>query len=88
MVDTSVRAERLSASVWSTAVSLDASSWAGGIRLTAGMEMTSFWTVFKSIRIQGSYVGNRQDAIEALELATGGKIKVHYELKKLKELKE
>jgi propanol-preferring alcohol dehydrogenase len=52
------------------------------------MEMTSFWTVFKSIRIQGSYVGNRQDAIEALELATGGKIKVHYELKKLADLKE
>lgn len=28
-----------------------------------------FWTVFKSIRVQGPYVGNRQDAVEALEIA-------------------
>lgn len=28
-----------------------------------------FWTVFKALRIVGSYVGNRQDAIEALDLA-------------------
>lgn len=54
----------------------------------ASMEMTSFWTVYKSIRIQGSYVGNRQDAIEALDIAAAGKVKVHFELKKLKELKE
>lgn len=53
-----------------------------------GMEMTSFWTVYKSIRIQGSYVGNRQDAVEALDIAAAGKAKVHYELKTLKDLKE
>lgn len=53
-----------------------------------GMEVTSFWAVYKSIRIQGSYVGNRQDAIEALDIAADGRVKVHFELKKLKDLKE
>jgi propanol-preferring alcohol dehydrogenase len=52
------------------------------------MEVTSFWAVYKSIRIQGSYVGNRQDAIEALDIAADGRVKVHFELKKLKDLKE
>jgi propanol-preferring alcohol dehydrogenase len=28
-----------------------------------------FWTVLKALRIVGSYVGNRQDAIEALDFA-------------------
>ncbi|KAH8116951.1 mannitol-1-phosphate dehydrogenase [Phellopilus nigrolimitatus] len=46
-----------------------------------------FWTVFKSIRIVGSYVGNRQDAIEALEIAAAGKVKVHFALKKIGDLK-
>ena len=31
---------------------------------------------------------NRQDAIEALEFAANGKVKVHYEKKKLADLKE
>ena len=47
-----------------------------------------FWTVFKTIKIVGSYVGNRQDAIEALEIAASGKVKVHFQLKKLSDLKE
>ncbi|KLO13334.1 mannitol-1-phosphate dehydrogenase [Schizopora paradoxa] len=47
-----------------------------------------FWTVFKSINIVGSYVGNRQDAIEAIEIAAAGKVKVHYELKPLNALKD
>ncbi|GAA5978848.1 hypothetical protein JCM11641_003585 [Rhodosporidiobolus odoratus] len=34
-----------------------------------------FWTVFKALRIVGSYVGNRQDAIEALDFAVRGKVK-------------
>ena len=47
-----------------------------------------FWTVFKSIRVQGSYVGNRQDAAEALDIAARGKVKVYFELKQLADLKE
>lgn len=47
-----------------------------------------WWTVFKSIRIVGSYVGNRQDAVEALAIAARGKVKVHYALKGLSDLKE
>lgn len=52
------------------------------------MDLTSFWTVYKSIRIQGSYVGNRQDAVEALDIAAAGKVKVRFELKKIGDLKE
>lgn len=33
-----------------------------------------FWTVFKALRIVGSYVGNRQDAVEALDFALRGKV--------------
>ncbi|EJD02297.1 mannitol-1-phosphate dehydrogenase [Fomitiporia mediterranea MF3/22] len=47
-----------------------------------------FWTVFKSITIVGSYVGNRQDAIESLEIAAAGHVKVYYELKDIKDLKD
>ncbi|KAL5529622.1 hypothetical protein ACEPAG_5607 [Sanghuangporus baumii] len=47
-----------------------------------------FWTVFKSIKIVGSYVGNRQDAIEALDIASAGKVKVEYALKDLSALKD
>ena len=34
--------------------------------------------VFLSKRLVGSYVGNRQDATEALEIAASGKVKTHY----------
>lgn len=47
-----------------------------------------FWTVFKSIKIVGSYVGTRQDAIESLEIASNGKVKVIFELKALDDLKQ
>jgi len=47
-----------------------------------------FWTVFKSIRMVGSYVGNRQDAIEALDIAAAGKVKVHFQTKTLSDLKD
>ncbi|ADV22294.1 alcohol dehydrogenase, propanol-preferring [Cryptococcus gattii Ru294] len=53
----------------------------------AEMGANVFWTVFKSIRIQGSYVGNRQDAIEALQLVEDGKVKVIFEQKPLADLK-
>ena len=54
----------------------------------APLSANVFWTVFKSIRIQVSYVGNRQDAVEALAIAAKGKVKVVFEEKQLKDLKE
>lgn len=33
-----------------------------------------FWTVFRSLRIVGSYVGNRADAIQALDFASRDKV--------------
>nr|ODN94422.1 alcohol dehydrogenase, propanol-preferring [Cryptococcus depauperatus CBS 7855] len=54
----------------------------------AEMGANVFWIVFKSIRIQGSYVGNRQDTIEALDIAASGKVKVVYEQKRLADLKD
>ncbi|KAI5123358.1 hypothetical protein M0805_001779 [Coniferiporia weirii] len=54
----------------------------------APLDANIFWTVYKTIKIVGSYVGNRQDAIEAIGLAAAGKVKVHYELKKLEDLKD
>ncbi|THU82034.1 GroES-like protein [Dendrothele bispora CBS 962.96] len=46
-----------------------------------------FFTVFKSLNILGSYVGNRQDAREALDIAARGDVKVHFSVKPLAELK-
>lgn len=40
----------------------------------------------QSISIIGSYVGNRQDAIEALELCANDIVKVYFVSKPLKEL--
>ncbi|KAM0753868.1 putative ADH1-alcohol dehydrogenase I [Meredithblackwellia eburnea MCA 4105] len=45
-----------------------------------------FWTVFKALRIVGSYVGNRQDAIEALDFAARGKVKAEIQMDKLENL--
>lgn len=47
-----------------------------------------FFTVLESKRIVGSYVGNRQDAAEALDLAAKGGIKTHYALEPLEKLPE
>ncbi|ORY21366.1 mannitol-1-phosphate dehydrogenase [Naematelia encephala] len=55
---------------------------------TESIGATAFWVVYKSIRVQGSYVGNRQDAIEALQLAADGKVKVKFETKPLTALKD
>ncbi len=57
-----------------------------GLPGTATLNASIFFTVFKSISICGSYVGNRQDAREALEIAARGQVKVHFALKDLKEL--
>ncbi|PBK94887.1 GroES-like protein [Armillaria gallica] len=57
-----------------------------GLPGTSTLNASIFFTVFKSISILGSYVGNRQDAREALDLAARGKVKVHFITKDLKEL--
>ncbi|KIY70953.1 GroES-like protein, partial [Cylindrobasidium torrendii FP15055 ss-10] len=58
-----------------------------GLPGEATLNASIFFTVFKSISIIGSYVGNRQDAREALDLAARGEVKVHFETRDLKELK-
>ncbi|POY76686.1 putative Alcohol dehydrogenase [Rhodotorula taiwanensis] len=47
-----------------------------------------FWTVFRNVRIIGSYVGNRQDAIEALDFALRGKVKPQIVTEPLKNLED
>ncbi|KAJ3484831.1 hypothetical protein NLI96_g5361 [Meripilus lineatus] len=47
-----------------------------------------FFTVIKAINILGSYVGNRQDAREALEIAARGKVKCYYAVKPIGALEE
>ncbi|KAG7439965.1 GroES-like protein [Guyanagaster necrorhizus] len=57
-----------------------------GLPGTATLNASIFFTVFKSISILGSYVGNRQDAREALDIAARGQVTVHFVSKDLKEL--
>lgn len=57
-----------------------------GLPGTATLQASIFYTVFKSISILGSYVGNRQDAQEALAIAARGQVKVHYICQELKDL--
>ncbi|KAJ7651116.1 hypothetical protein FB45DRAFT_1050917 [Roridomyces roridus] len=57
-----------------------------GLPGKASLEASIFFTVFKSISILGSYVGNRQDAVEALEIAARGDVKCKYALKTLHDL--
>ncbi|KAF9051835.1 mannitol-1-phosphate dehydrogenase MPDH1 [Panaeolus papilionaceus] len=57
-----------------------------GLPAKATLDASIFFTVFKSITIHGSYVGNRQDAVEAIDIAASGAVKCHYEMKKLAEI--
>nr|VWO94502.1 Alcohol dehydrogenase 1 [Ganoderma boninense] len=57
-----------------------------GLPAKANLSADIFFTVIKSINILGSYVGTRQDAREAIELAARGKVKCHYSLRPLSEL--
>lgn len=57
-----------------------------GLPPSAKISADVFWTVFLSKRLVGSYVGNRQDAIEALEIAASGKVKTMYRVEPLSEL--
>ncbi|KAI0737890.1 GroES-like protein [Daedaleopsis nitida] len=59
-----------------------------GLPARASLSADIFFTVVKSINIIGSYVGNRQDAREALDIAARGKVKCHYVTKPLSALAE
>ncbi|SJX63022.1 probable ADH3-alcohol dehydrogenase III [Sporisorium reilianum f. sp. reilianum] len=50
------------------------------------LPVSIFKTVLMTHKIVGSAVGNRQDATEALEIASRGKVKVHFVLKGLSDL--
>ncbi|KAI0696821.1 GroES-like protein [Cytidiella melzeri] len=58
-----------------------------GLPARATLNADIFFTVTKSINILGSYVGNRQDAREALEIASRGKVKCYFQTKQLSDLK-
>lgn len=57
-----------------------------GLPGDAKLSLPIFFTVLNSIQILGSYVGNRQDADEAIEIAARGAVKVHFVNKDLDEL--
>ncbi|EMD35531.1 hypothetical protein CERSUDRAFT_85490 [Gelatoporia subvermispora B] len=59
-----------------------------GLPAQAKLSADIFFTVIKSINIVGSYVGNRQDAREALDIAARGKVKCFFESKPLSALSE
>ncbi|KAG6885632.1 hypothetical protein C0993_012050 [Termitomyces sp. T159_Od127] len=59
-----------------------------GLPGRANLETSIFYTVYKSISILGSYVGNRQDSIEAVEIAARGVVKCYYQLRNIKDLQK
>lgn len=59
-----------------------------GLPGDAKLDASIFFTVFKGITIHGSYVGNRQDAVEAIDIAASGAVKCHYQLKKLSDIEQ
>ncbi|KAJ3935747.1 MAG: chaperonin 10-like protein [Lentinula lateritia] len=59
-----------------------------GLPGSATLSASIFFTVFKSITICGSYVGNRQDAIEAIDIAARGLVNVHFVNRPLADLKD
>ncbi|KAF8637831.1 hypothetical protein AX17_002461 [Amanita inopinata Kibby_2008] len=58
-----------------------------GLPAEATLDASIFFTVFKSISILGSYVGNRQDAVEAVTIAASGGVKCHYQQRHLSDIK-
>ncbi|KAH8929043.1 GroES-like protein [Atractiella rhizophila] len=57
-----------------------------GLPPAAKVSADVFFTVFDSKKLVGSYVGNRQDAEEALDLAAAGRVKCLYKVLPLSEL--
>ncbi|KAF8692314.1 hypothetical protein AX14_010129 [Amanita brunnescens Koide BX004] len=54
----------------------------------ATLDASIYHTVTKSLKIIGSYVGNRQDAIEAMNIAAISQVKCHYAEKLLADIKK
>ncbi|QRV80450.1 Zinc-binding dehydrogenase [Ceratobasidium sp. AG-Ba] len=66
-----------------------------GLPPGAKIEADVFWTVVRSITVKGSYVGNREDARQALDIAARGRVRTTYRVEPLgalpavfKEMKE
>lgn len=57
-----------------------------GLPAKAYIRAPVFESVVKMIRIQASYVGNRQDGVEALDFFARGLIKVPFKTVELKDL--
>lgn len=57
-----------------------------GLPPNAKINYDVFFGVYLTKRIEPSYVGNRQDAFESLQLAANGKVKVIYKTRGLSEL--
>jgi len=57
-----------------------------GLPGEAKLQASIFFTVFKSISILGSYVGNRQDAIEAIGIAARGDVVCRFVQRPLDDL--
>jgi len=65
---------------------------AGGTLVAVGLppgakiEANVFWTVVRNITIKGSYVGNREDARQALDIAARGRVRTTYRVEPLAKL--
>jgi propanol-preferring alcohol dehydrogenase len=59
-----------------------------GLPAGASLKAPVFDTVVKMINIKGSYVGNRQDGVEAVDFYARGLIKAPFKTVPLKELPE
>ncbi|RLN54910.1 hypothetical protein BBJ29_007429 [Phytophthora kernoviae] len=57
-----------------------------GLPKDATITADVFGSVLNAHRIIGSYVGNRQDSIEALKVAAGGDVSTNYKIEKLEQL--
>ncbi|KAG2819073.1 hypothetical protein PC119_g13332 [Phytophthora cactorum] len=57
-----------------------------GLPKDAKVTADVFGSVLNAHRIIGSYVGNRQDSIEALKVAAGGDVSTNYSIEKLDNL--
>lgn len=59
-----------------------------GLPAKAKLDAGIFDLVYRSLTIHGSYVGNRQDAVEAIDIAASGAVKCHYMVKKLSDIEQ
>ncbi|KDN50374.1 GroES-like protein [Tilletiaria anomala UBC 951] len=59
-----------------------------GLPAKTNIEANVCFTVFQAKQVKGSYVGNRQDAIEALDLAARGKVKTVFKTMGLSQLND